>query len=268
MARLSGNIPNGWRWRKKHFNTWYPSSPVLLTGLIGWSLTSGPQQTLASSGVVASGPQDLTAAGTVTHDANGATVVQANPATNYLFHADNAALQLGPGDWSLHGFVRANSGGAFSFHSLLGKGGNPDPATTTDNHTFVTIDEVGNVAVSTAEDGDTNEYPQTVDSLFSPDAFFCLQISYKQSTQTIAFRINGAVAAIATGTVSGTGVLAAPMQTLPGKFWLGTDAYTSGANLSVKGLLLWQHFRTVAEFDWLYNSGAGRTDAEVAAYTG
>lgn len=68
-------------------------SPVLLDGLVGWALTDGPQQTLSSEGVVASGPLDLTATGTVTYSGDGARLgISGVRETDYLQRANDPGL--------------------------------------------------------------------------------------------------------------------------------------------------------------------------------
>ncbi len=74
-----------------------PPSPVLLPDLVaGWALTGGPQQTLDSTGVIASGPLDWTEDGTVSYVANGA---KKGAAAGTLFQQLSAALVLGDSPW-------------------------------------------------------------------------------------------------------------------------------------------------------------------------
>lgn len=65
---------------------------ILLPGLVGWSLTSGPQQTLSSAGVIASGPLDWIAIGSPTYGASGVTT---NGSSTGLQIANTAAIQTG-----------------------------------------------------------------------------------------------------------------------------------------------------------------------------
>lgn len=228
-----------------------PPSPVLLPNLVaGWSLTSGPQQTLSSAGVISGGALDFTNNGGVTFGAGGASLT----AVKSLSVADTPVLEATISDsWFASLFFSTPDISQGS--SILGWFGNDwelswlSPDQRLDF--FITSNGVVNPDVEATSFGPlTNNqvvhigiwYDATLKSVN-------IQVNNGPVDTTVAdpdfdpFLSHGS---FGFGAMDGTVKLA--------RFWKGSNARTIATNATWK--------------TWLYNGGAGQFDADVAAYTG
>jgi hypothetical protein len=221
--------------------------PILLTDLVaGWALTSGPQQTLDSSGVIASGPLDFPPKD-ITYSANGALYVGVGSATLNLPLA--GALLIGDQDF----FVSAE----FAV-SIAGEAANLTYDTFWGSTLFAGQDTPPAQVSSFLAEPD-EDYSELV---VTPPAYstrFCFDYWYDHLTDTLSMSINNAAAT----TASLVGGTHEPDATSLFQITCSSTLPIRRVRYVIGDISAWVASRT-----WRYNSGAGRDDAEIAAYTG
>jgi hypothetical protein len=231
--------------------------PILLPGLIGWALTSGPEQTLDSSGVIASGPLDLTAVGSPTYGADGVVL---NGSTQYLNHAYDASFDIGDGPALLYYEALCDSLPADNGYQFVFTKGDEFVS-------YITTSGANTAFHSYIADGDSG-YPDV-----SPAPSHPISVSTRYlliggpNLTTLKMGLYGTgIGSVAMG--GGNPILNVPLRI--GSFD-GADYFWNG---KIRRVRLWigANAATIigdaAIVSWLYNSGAGRTDQEVAEYTG
>ena len=242
-----------------YINSYQYTSPVLLNNLIAfWSLEEASGNRADSFG-----SNTLTDNNTVTQAVgkvgNAASFVATN--SEYLSIADNAALSMGDIDFTIAGWVyldtKANEVIAAKYR------------TNTNNREYMVY-----YALS---DGATNRFiflvsPNGVGTTAvvannfgepSTGTWYFVVAWHDATANTINIQINNGTAnstAHSTGVFDGTDdfKIGALYTTNPIYFWNGR----------IDQLGIWKRTLTATEKTWLYNSGNGRSYAEVAAYTG
>lgn len=238
------------------------SNPVLLTDLVArWSLTANANQTLSSAGVIASGALDLTAQNSPTFNADGMNCVyNSNPANGkFAKKASVAALQFASDQWMIAAEVVFDDFN--QYYNIVTKSDN------TANEYFLTLDSTGSgfVSITVYNNGVTYAFAiSTTEAVIGQRAFVCAW----SDGVNIYIQLNNATPISAAWTNS--------IQVTSTQFSAGGSA---GANNVLNGklrhLTIWKGASAIknsAARTWLANMSGGvslgRTDAEVAAYTG
>lgn len=236
------------------------SSFILRGGLIGWSLENGPNQTLDSSGVITSGPFNLSEVGpSPTYGTQGVTL----GGSTHLTHADDAALRLDTeytisveyeqsvevdgagivGKWqpggTEEGGVQVVSSPFRTYHYVLGADiGCPaaevESASATDRHIVVAWCDPSVPDLFIQVDGGTVHSASEIGYAFvppNPGSSSPFEIGRYINSLGQSFYFQGSISRV--------------------RLWRGSSAIKDDT------------LRT-----WLYNGGNGRSDQEIAAYTG
>lgn len=253
---------------------------ILLPGLVGWALTAGPQQTLSSAGVIASGPLDLTANGSITYDADGANLT----GTQYLSVASAVALQAGSAALFMYCEYLANppypgvdeartdslvakaaTDGAYlveySLHAIAHNSSIPE-----DDQSRPYFNATDNAETF---DITPQPIPSPVNALSQFQSRMVMMAWWGASGTVYKVQQNNEAVGSATAAdlvrFAGSNPLnigrdiADGLDNANGKIrrvrlWIGDTATLIGGSAAIR--------------TWLYNSGNGRTDAEIAAYAG
>lgn len=236
------------------------ADPVLLADLVaGWALTAGPQQTLDSTGVIASGPRDLTSTGDMSFSSSGARFPGTQyPPTGYMSHPNNSVFNMAGSDWELE-FIYKIPSTVIEQNYLFGKLFGSQPGENDQLLVRVFHDTLGgpNSIDILVCDGAVSNF---VTASAPREQFNYVGVWYTASTKTLSIQING-------GTVQNK-VLTTGMSNTDGVLAFGYDSYEDGCDGWLKYVRLWIGSLKTDSRTWRYNAGAGRTDAEVAAYTG
>lgn len=225
---------------------------VLLTNLVaGWALTAGPQQTLSSAGVVASGPRDWSESEPLSYGAAGVAIAPGQA----LFQAFSSAYDIEGRDCYISAICKlVGVGDGFPLTSDFGNlvlGLN----TSTTRAQF---------KLGEQPDGGTQNIVTSGAGTVADNVSIYVAAAFDNAAATVRLQLNN-------GTVL-TSVGLANYFDDPGDAL--AVAGGAGATMHVKYLRLWvgANALTIANSatyrTWLYNAGAGRDDAAVAAYTG
>lgn len=239
-----------------------PPSPVLLPNLVaGWALTAGPQQTLDSTGVISGGALDLTAHPVVSYGSKG---LDNTAGSGYLSHAYDPVFHPGSNSLLIVAIIEHATlppPGREIYIAQADGGVNDEYVLDSSNDISnfwpdFYIGSSGNSAVDSSSTPFVVNTPMMVSALFNSGA------------QELSMRVNDGTPVV----ITGTGALT---TTNVNPFTIASDNTGSNALVGfIKYVRLWigPNAVTVANnstwMTWLYNSGAGRSDAEVAAYTG
>jgi hypothetical protein len=237
---------------------------ILLPGLVGFALTGGPQQTLSSAGVIASGPNDLsTDGGTPTYGAAG---VQLN-GTIFLVKANPLGIDTDNTSFVLT--AEFNLGTWVSDSEVSGK-----VLTTKQNDDGFEFEIGTDIAVPNGillyagwNGGEIYPEARTTVPLLSGAGNQFIRMSYNAVTQALAIQLNDAAPII-------TSDVAANITTVP-KFIVGGNGYGDNFPNLLRRVRTWVGADVVqpdATYNWMANmsggNALGRTDAEIAAYAG
>lgn len=234
-------------------------SPVLLTGLVGgWALTAGPEQTLSSAGVVASGPLDLTNNGAATFGADGVVL---NGTDQYLSKTSAAAIQIATQTQFFISFLLKTA--ATDSVPIITKDG------ASEIEWAVFMDKAGantGIMLAMGEDGGGLE----VDCISTkyPNAQWatgkvCFAWKNGVDVYTSINDDTPVTTSFGFSTFAGTNPMRLGFDDFYGVYLNGSvinPCIWAGSNLA---LVSSAAYRT-----WLCNGGAYRTGAEIAAYTG
>lgn len=235
-------------------------TPILLPDLVGgWALTAGPQQTLSSAGMIASGPLDLTEiGGPLTYGANG---VSLNGTSQALYVADSAALDCGNQPLAIT--YDASCTNLASSPEGIAKGGyfgGQDYGVNNQGDISNKFQFFGNeIAIALLPAAPASGQRYSVLGGFDPSGIGTF------------VQVDGGAVYVTSPSTGGTsnsealtiGVLGVPPDSSENYFagnirrirlWIGATAALIANSATIQ--------------TWLYNGGAGRTDAEIAAYTG
>lgn len=229
------------------------ASPVLLANLVSfWSLeeASGSRADAHGSNALADNNTVTNAAGKV---GNAASFAAAS--SEYLSIADNASFTVTSFTWLLWIYT-GTLDTTFRFAVTKDTGGaNREYGVGKD-------DSKRAYAFCFNQAGSVVERRST--PALSDNTWYLLEIYYDSVAQLFGLRINdGAVA------VQVPVALTAPIRDTSAALNIGRLGSGSGYwNGLVDQVGMWSRVLTTAERTWLYNSGNGRSYAEVAAYTG
>lgn len=252
------------------------ATPVLLTDLVaGWALTAGPQQTLDSTGVIASGALDLTrntegpGSQWVTYGASGANFPSGNEgnSNNGLYVNSASSIQTGESSWAVHVIASVRDITAYNSDGyFICKQSND-----TQDWALYWFDD-GGLIIEIYMYGADQSYPGIDSALLNQSEVYSVLAGYDAvadevflriddgAEQTFAYSLGNVTsnAPLCIGSIStGGGQLSAELDGTVkyARFWKGSSIPTIRQSAA-----------------WLANMSGGvplgRTDAEIAAYTG
>lgn len=233
-------------------------SGILLPGLKGWSLISGAQQTLDDSGVINGGPYDLTEHGApLTYGADG---VSLNGVNQFLSHDSDTSLQPGSSDYFVYAEIIPFFNVIPNIWTLMAKQNYPTDYAI-EFSLFLTSWGTAYRFHSAEESIDGNLYNSAESANFTSS-------DLADRSVMMAWR-TGDKLYIQRNTASATSTqITQDYFVSDGPFTVGYDEYNGGfAEMAIRNvrLAIGDVSAWIAAKDWL---GVGRTDAEIAAYTG
>jgi hypothetical protein len=180
------------------------------------------------------------------------------PDTTYLYHATNAALETGDIDWTIAGWVALNKW--TDYYTIISK----YPTTANEREYVLYYYHDIDVLEFTVRKGDDSGYvavDSTVPIAAADDSWFFYVIGHDSVNNQIFISVNNETLVTAANT--------AGMHVGNGDFIVGGNAANLSGNFEgwVDQIGFWKRVLTSDERTWLYNSGVGRSYAEITTPT-